>query len=66
MDTENLPANTAGITSTLVQSVDERGSAVVTLRCQASLLPRLAQALSHLGEAGSAQVLQQASGVLLK
>ena len=45
--------------------MDNCGSAVVTLQCQASLLPRLAQALSALGEAGSARVLQQASGALL-
>ena len=65
MAAESPQAPRAGITSTLVQPVDERSSTVVTLQCQAALLPRLAQALSNLGEAGSARVLQQASGALL-
>ena len=65
MEADSPQVHRAGITSTLVQPMDERGSAIVTLQCQASLLPRLAQALSSLGEAGSAGVLQQASGALL-
>ena len=65
-EAESPQAHRTGITSTVVQPVDERGSAVVTLHCHASLLPQLAQALSILGEAGSARVLQQASGALLK